>query len=455
MVANPAKMQLALLMEDNRLEIWSPGTNLVMKDAISRPFTIASPKPWVTDTVNFNEQVVNSLKELNITKFARNATRFPLNIKRITITGIDAGEFEVAAKTFPLRMDAGSQLSQEFRFNPKAIGLRKAIIRTYTATDSFSTVIIGKGIEQNIKPVTRYFDFGKVKSGSFKDTLVPVVVNTGNNPLLIRKIKNEGPDESQFIILQNNEFRLAPKDTLKAMIRFSPVSRGKTTTMLTFAGDENKIIVRGEGIALREIILTGTARNAADSLPLEARVLKTDLESDRVMEEQTTRPDGKFMLKLIADRNFGITAEKDNYISTSLNIDLSEKITGDTLRQDIYLTEIKPGAIIRFNCIFFDFNKSTLMAGSRSDLKRLSEIIGTYSNRTFEIHGHTDDVGSDAYNLNLAKARAAAVMNYLVTQGAPKEKLSIKFFGEKSPVAPNTTEEGKALNRRVELKVVN
>ncbi len=456
LVINPASLQLATLMDDNRIEIWSPATNLVMKDAISGQFTIASPKPSVIDTVRFNEQQVNSVKELNIKKFAWNTTKYPLNIRRIVVTGEDDTEFEVVAKIFPHRLEAKSQLDQEFRFQPAKIGIRRAIIRTYTATDSFSTVIIGKGIEQKILPLLHYLDFGKVRVGNYKDTLAPVLVNKSKEILIIRNVRNGGPDENQFKIIKDQEYKLAPDDTLKAQIRFIPVTRGKTTSTLTFSplDDENKVIMQGEGLAPREIILTGITRNSSDSLPVAATVKKTDLGSDRIMEEQATKSDGRYSLKLIADRNFGIIAEKENYISTSLNIDLSEKIPADTIYRDIYLTEIKPGATIRFNCIFFEFDKATLLPGSQTDLKRLLELIQKYPQHTFEIHGHTDDVGTEAYNLNLSKARASAVINYLVKNGAPKEKLSVKFFGEKMPVATNTTEEGRGLNRRVELKVV-
>lgn len=456
LIINPASPQLALLMDDNRLEIWSPGSNLAMQDAISGKFTIASPKPSVIDTIQFYDQPAGGSKELNIKKFAWNNSRYPLKITNMTISGKDAPEFEILANAFPVRLDAKSQLAQEFIFKPTSIGTKTAVVKTYTAVDSFTTVIIGRGTTQKIIPVIRYFDFGKVKTGSFKDTLVPVLVNTGKEPVIIRNTENLGPDEIQFEIVQKQEFKLTPGDTMKAIIRFIPVTRGKTNTLLTFSplAEEHKIVLSGEGISPREVIISGTTRNAADSVPVEAWVKKTDLGSNRVMEELTTGTDGKFTLKLLADRNFGITAERENFISTSVNIDLSEKVTADTVYQDIYLTEIKTGAIIRFNCIFFEFNKSTLLGGSQADLNRLLEVIGKYKNHKFEIHGHTDYVGSDTYNINLSKARAEAVMNYLVKNGTPKEQLSIRYFGEKNPVAPNTNDEGRALNRRVELKVM-
>ncbi|NJO68927.1 MAG: OmpA family protein [Bacteroidetes bacterium] len=175
-----------------------------------------------------------------------------------------------------------------------------------------------------------------------------------------------------------------------------------------------KILLRGEGIAPREIWMKGTTRNANDSLPVQTRVACVDLATGRKMNELSTGLDGIFRFKLFADRNYGFMAEKENFIATSLNIDLSKHVPDDTIHRDIYLTEIKPGAIIRLNCIFFEFDKSNLLPDSESDLKRLLEIISTHKNLYFEIHGHTDSVGNATYNQNLSKARATSVMNYLV-----------------------------------------
>ncbi len=456
LICNPVKPQLTLIMDDNRLEVWSPSETKVTKESVSGKFTISSPRPSVIDTIRFDEQIVNSVKELNIQKFVLNDTKFPVIIKGIEISGNDFSDFEVVSKYFPQKIEKNSQLPQEFRFKPSLTGIRKAVVLTLTATDTFSTVIIGNGIQQQIQLFLRHLNFDKVKVGEYKDTLASILINKGKDTLLVSRIKNSGPDEEQFTILTNQVYKILPGDTLKLIIRFNPKWRGKTTTALTFPtlSQENRIIVRGEGIASREIILKGTSRDIADSSTIEARVMKIDLGSDKIMEELKTGSDGKFQFHLLADRNFGIIAEKENFISTSLNFDLSESVSQDTINQDIYLTELKPGAIIRFNCIFFEFDKATFLPGSQPDLQRLLGLVKKYSIHSFEIHGHTDSIGTETYNINLSKARAEAVLNYLVKNGASKEKLTIKYFGKSKPVSTNETEQGRALNRRVELKVI-
>ncbi|RZJ91937.1 MAG: OmpA family protein, partial [Chryseobacterium sp.] len=74
---------------------------------------------------------------------------------------------------------------------------------------------------------------------------------------------------------------------------------------------------------------------------------------------------------------------------------------------------------------------------------------------TIQINGHTDNVGKPADNVKLSNDRADAVVKYIVAKGIAAARLSSKGFGATVPVAPNTTEEGKAQNRRTELKVIN
>jgi OOP family OmpA-OmpF porin len=69
-----------------------------------------------------------------------------------------------------------------------------------------------------------------------------------------------------------------------------------------------------------------------------------------------------------------------------------------------------------------------------------------------EIHGHTCWIGTEAYNQGLSERRATAVINYLVSQGVAKERLTMKGFGETKPAASNETREGRELNRRVEVQ---
>jgi len=102
----------------------------------------------------------------------------------------------------------------------------------------------------------------------------------------------------------------------------------------------------------------------------------------------------------------------------------------------------------------FDFDKDTLTVNAKTILDQVVEALLKRPDITVEIDGHTDAKGSDAYNMNLSDRRAATVSKYLVAHGIEARRLSSKGFGESQPVADNVSDEGRELNRRVELKVI-
>ncbi len=103
----------------------------------------------------------------------------------------------------------------------------------------------------------------------------------------------------------------------------------------------------------------------------------------------------------------------------------------------------------------FDFDKSTLTDEARRKLdsafvKPTSTAQGL---AVIALEGHTDSIGSEAYNQRLGQARAESVKRYLIKLGIPAERINVVSYGETRPVAPNTTREGRALNRRVVMQV--
>jgi OmpA-OmpF porin, OOP family len=103
--------------------------------------------------------------------------------------------------------------------------------------------------------------------------------------------------------------------------------------------------------------------------------------------------------------------------------------------------------------ILFNTSKSTFQEQTYPVLQAMTSILKEYPGSNFSIEGHTDSDGADAANQTLSENRAAAVKNYLIDKGISADRLSSAGFGEGSPVAPNTTKAGKALNRRVEVKL--
>jgi len=103
--------------------------------------------------------------------------------------------------------------------------------------------------------------------------------------------------------------------------------------------------------------------------------------------------------------------------------------------------------------VHFDFDKSTIRSDAVPVLDEAVEILKAEGVVAVIVEGHTDSVGTDAYNQKLSHRRAEAVRKYLVEHGIPSNRISTEGFGESRPVASNDTADGRAQNRRVELHV--
>ena len=107
------------------------------------------------------------------------------------------------------------------------------------------------------------------------------------------------------------------------------------------------------------------------------------------------------------------------------------------------------------NAIQFEFDKATLLPENRELLSRISGILLTSKGYHVTVYGHTDDVGSEAYNQELSERRAQAVRDYLVEAGISPEIIITKGYGKSNPLVVGTTPERRAKNRRVEIAIID
>ncbi|HXG28931.1 MAG TPA: OmpA family protein [Nevskiales bacterium] len=114
---------------------------------------------------------------------------------------------------------------------------------------------------------------------------------------------------------------------------------------------------------------------------------------------------------------------------------------------------VKEKAVIRLEGVHFEFDSARLTADSRDILDRAVEALRGQPSMRVEVAGHTDSIGSDAYNQRLSEARAASVVQYLVDKGIERGRLEPVGYGESQPVTGNDTEAGRARNRRVEFRI--
>jgi len=154
----------------------------------------------------------------------------------------------------------------------------------------------------------------------------------------------------------------------------------------------------------------------------------------------------------------------DRYHVSVKNISDTTKytiITVPALAEDEYFTEpfwvnikFEPPRHYRLDNVHFDFDKATLRPDSYVQLKELLEYLQRHDEVKIEIGGHTDNIGSDIHNLNLSQQRANTIRNYLIGKGINATSLKAKGYGASVPVADNSTEEGRQLNRRTEIKIL-
>ncbi|MFZ5637281.1 MAG: OmpA family protein [Pseudomonadota bacterium] len=117
----------------------------------------------------------------------------------------------------------------------------------------------------------------------------------------------------------------------------------------------------------------------------------------------------------------------------------------------------RDGDVIKLNLpdgVTFDFNSAALKPQFRPALDQVAATMAEYDRTIVEVSGHTDNVGSDAYNQKLSEERAGTVSTYLIGKGLVRERFEVVGMGERYPVASNDTDGGRALNRRVEIRVV-
>lgn len=164
---------------------------------------------------------------------------------------------------------------------------------------------------------------------------------------------------------------------------------------------------------------------------------------------------GEYMISVPSGKNYGFSARAKDYLFHSENLIIPLATTVQEIYMDMLLHKVKVGSKIILKNIFFDFDKTTLRPTSTAELDRLTKMLNDIPTLTIEISGHTDNVGSDAYNKELSEGRAKSVVNYLISKDVDAGRLTFAGYGETQPIKSNDTDEGRQMNRRTEFKVLS
>lgn len=193
--------------------------------------------------------------------------------------------------------------------------------------------------------------------------------------------------------------------------------------------------------------LTGKVSDKKTGGPLAATV---SFPNTDVPEVKTDAGTGVYMAEIPVG-SYAVKVASEGYIAQTAAIVLQED---KPVIKDFAL--VKTGMAITLRGIYFDFNKATIRPESHAALADAANILKENPAIKVEIQGHTDAVGSDAYNQQLSERRARSVVTYLIQNfGIARGRLTAKGYGESQPVSSNDTEEGRQLNRRVEFVIVS
>jgi outer membrane protein OmpA-like peptidoglycan-associated protein len=194
----------------------------------------------------------------------------------------------------------------------------------------------------------------------------------------------------------------------------------------------------------------GFVYDSLTKAPLAARVRIVDLElRDTIRALTSNRVTGEFVTSLPLRSRYALLAEAPGYLFYSQHFDLRESDQAYELR--VPLEKPRKGSTIRLRNVFFEFDRADIKPESEVELLEVVRLLQAHPKWKVEVQGHTDSVGTVMYNQQLSQRRAEAVRQFLIQRGIKAERIQARGYGSSRPIAPNTTEEGRALNRRTEI----
>lgn len=202
--------------------------------------------------------------------------------------------------------------------------------------------------------------------------------------------------------------------------------------------------------------IKGTVYDEKTHEPLKATIELIDLNTNEVITSTSSDPQtGTFLACILTGSNILMNVSNPYYPFYSENFQIEKNYTAlEPYEKNIALRRPDIGETFVLRNVFFDFDKSILKNESNVELDKLAAYLKENQKIRIELGGHTDNHGSDTYNKKLSLERAKAVYDYLISKGIAANRMSYEGYGATKPIATNETDEGRALNRRTEFKIV-
>lgn len=233
---------------------------------------------------------------------------------------------------------------------------------------------------------------------------------------------------------------------------FFTSNRRGNDDIYSFVG-EKKVIVEKPVFALEGLVL-----NKETNLPIkEATVTLTEPNLGPINVK--TDVNGAFRFKLAEKSDYVLTGEKAGFMKATDYVSTNGLTKSEVLKRNLYMSEIVIGKAIKIENIFYDFDKYNIRPDAAQELDKLVTVLKENPTIWIELGSHTDSRGNDLYNLKLSQNRANSAVEYIISKGIAKERITAKGYGEtmlvnKCANGVKCTEEEHQLNRRTEFKIV-
>ncbi len=203
------------------------------------------------------------------------------------------------------------------------------------------------------------------------------------------------------------------------------------------------------------LLMRGFVTDSENKQPIKAKIELIDQDSNESVAVAICDSTGNYQLRIPEAKRYGVDINAAGYLMFLDVLDLTESTYSEVIVRNFELDRVEVGAKVVLKNIYFETGKATLLPESYATLNSVVRLLENNPTLRLEISGHTDNVGSEKFNLKLSNDRAKSCVNYLVQNGIADGRLEYAGYAFKFPIAPNNTAEGRAQNRRVEFKILS
>ena len=201
--------------------------------------------------------------------------------------------------------------------------------------------------------------------------------------------------------------------------------------------------------AQEEILAEGKITDSRTSKGVKANVRYSSIPTGSIFGRFS---DSTFSFPIFGTAKYQITAEAKGYNPRTVIVDPKDIGPDKKVQRDIILTP--SGETMRLNNLIFPQGKAVIDPKSYGELDEVAQMMKENSKMVIQLEGHTDNQGSAKANMELSESRVEAVKKYLVSKGIAKDRIKTKAFGGSQPLANEMTQEARAMNRRVEMRIL-